>query len=129
MARSISLSTLKQAMKSANDSTTLRKLGSCDATMGIKAASKCYAVTFDAFDVSDVTEIDDDSLRNVDFYIDMKKKDWDAFLASLATDAPQSLNELDLEQQVIKSVDERRRLKFFQYHLSFQHFFEIAAAA
>lgn len=129
MANSITLSTLKHAMKHANENALMRKLGSCDAVMGIKVASKCYAVTFSAFEVSEVSEIDEDSLRDVDFYIDMKKKDWEAFLASLETDTPQTLNELDLDQQVVKSADERRRLTFFQYHRSFQRFFEIAAAA
>ena len=129
MANSITLTALKHAMKQANEQAELRKLGSCDAVMGIKVASKCYAVTFNAFDVSDVAEIDADNLRDVDFYIDMKKKDWSDFLESLMTGAPQSLNELDLAHQVVKSTSERRRLTFFQYHRSFQRFFEIAAAA
>ena len=129
MSHAMNLSTLKHAMKSANEGTELRKLGSCDAIMGIRIASKCFAVTFAAFEVTDVTEIEEDELREVDFYIDMKKKDWDAFLQSLEGEAPRSLNELDLENQVIKSADERRRLTFFQYHRSFQRFFEIAAAA
>ncbi|HKI73003.1 MAG TPA: hypothetical protein VJ998_00040 [Pseudomonadales bacterium] len=126
---SMTLSTLKHAMKQINEDSALRKLGSCDAIMGIKVASKCYAVTFTAFEVGDVSEIEQDDLREVDFYIDMKKKDWDTFLASLASDAPQSLNVLDLEQGIVKGADTRRKLAFTQYHLSFQRFFEVAAAA
>ena len=127
MARSITLSNLKHAMKRINEESMLRKLGSCDAVMGIKVASRCYAVTFEAFEVVDVSEIDEDDLLDVDFYIDMKKKDWETFLSTLDTDAPQTLNNLDLEHNIVKSADERRRLAFLQYHLSFQRFFEVAA--
>ena len=129
MANTITLKNLKDAMKRVNADPATRKLGSCDATMGIKAASKCYAVTFDAFAVTDVREIDQDGLVDVDFYIEMSKKDWTTFLEALAGEQPATLNDLDLTRQVVNSRDERHKLTFLQYHLSFQHFFEVAASA
>lgn len=129
MANTITLKHLKDTMKRVNADPVTRKLGSCDAVMGIKSASKCYAVTFDAFEVTDVREIDQDGLVDVDFYIEMSKKDWTAFLDELAGEQQATLGDLDLERQVVKSRDERHKLTFLQYHLSFQHFFEVAASA
>jgi hypothetical protein len=129
MARSITLKALKETAKQVNQDSRLRKLGSCDAVMGIKVASRCFAVTFAGFEVAEVAEIDADALLDVDFYIDMKKKQWETFLAGLEGDTPRTLNELDLDDAVVKGADERKRLTFFRYHRSFQHFFEVAAAA
>lgn len=123
----MNLKTLKDAMKRVNEDAAFRRRGTCDAVMGIKSGSKCYAVTFEAFEVSGVREIDQDGLVDVDFYIDMKKKDWDEFLAGLKSGKAPGLNELDLEQRVVKGEDEGRRLAFLRYHSTFQHFFEAAA--
>jgi len=129
MAKSITLKALKETARQVNRDSRLRKLGSCDAVMGIKVATRCFSVTFAGFEVADVAEVEEDALLDVDFYIDMKKKEWETFLAGLDGEEPQTLNELDLDHAVVKGADERKRLTFFQYHRSFQHFFEVAAAA
>lgn len=125
---SLTLKTLKAAMKRVNEDPTFKRRGTCDAVMGIKAGSKCYAVTFSAFEVTDVRETDADDLVNVDFYIEMKKREWDQLLDDISAGNHTTLNELDLAQNVVKSSDELKRLTFLQYHTTFQHYIEAAAA-
>ncbi len=128
MATSITLKALRDGRKKANEGQTFRKLGSCDALMGIKAGRKCYSVTFSGFECRAVAEISEDELRDLDFYIEMNRADWEGFLASRNSGAPTGLNELDLTDEVVKSWDARRKLNFTRYHRSIEHFFKCVAA-
>lgn len=123
MANRLTLKTLKDAMKQVNQNGSLRALGSCDTTMGIKAGKKCYNVIFSAFEISDVQEISEEDLRDLDFYFEMSRADWESFIANQASEAPVGVNELDLLEDVVKSRDARGKLNFTRYHRSVQHFF------
>lgn len=123
MANAITLKGLKDAMKRVNQDGLLRKLGSCDTTMGIKAGKKCYNVTFSGFECSDVGEVSEEDLRDLDFYFEMSRGDWANFVANQTSESPVGLNELDLLEGVVKSRDARRKLNFTRYHRSIQHFF------
>lgn len=122
-----SLAWFKTGLKNANDDPEFRKLGTCDAKVGVKIGNQVYAITFEAFAVSAVKKITVDDLRDLDFYIDMPMADWESFLSSLNGDAPISLNSLDLSAGIVKSFDESRRISFPRYHLTFQRFFAAAA--
>ncbi len=129
MATFPSIEWLENARVEVNRDSTLRKLGSCDVTMGIKAGSTTYAVVFEAFECADVTQITEDDLRDLDFYIDMSKTAWLKFLRSLKGKQPQSLDVLDLEKGVVKSFDAARKLTFLRYNQSIQTFFDLAVSA
>lgn len=128
MTTSITLKSLKDGMKKTNEEQGLRKLGSCDMVMGVKTGNKCYSVTFSGFECVGVNEVGEDDLRDLDFYIDMPKKDWTAFLESQATEHPTTLNQMDLNDAVVKSKDARHKLEFTRYHRTVQHFFRCVAA-
>jgi len=123
----MNLKSLKTAMSRVNGDPAFRKLGTCDAVMGIKAGKRCYAVTFDAFEVDDVREIPEEDLLDVDFYLDMRKKEWDELLADVAGGKQTDLNQLDLERGIVNAKSERLRHTFLQYYLTFQRFIEAAA--
>jgi hypothetical protein len=124
-----SIEWLQQAQSKVNDASALKKLGSCDVTMGIKVGSETYSVAFEAFECSGVTQITEDDLRDLDFYIDMSRTAWLKFLRSLKGEEPQSLDVLDLEKGVVKSFHAARRLAFLQYNQTVQTFFAVAASA
>mgnify|MGYP001316644212 CR=1 FL=1 len=129
MASFPSLEWLENARDEVNRDSTLRKLGSCDVSMGVKAGSATYAVVFEAFECTDVLEITEGDLRDLDFYIDMSKTAWTRFLRSLKGKQPQSLDVMDLEKGVVKSFDAARRLAFLRYNQSIQTFFARAVSA
>jgi hypothetical protein len=124
-----SLAWFKSGLKNANEDPEFRKLGTCDARVGVKIGNQVYAITFEAFAVSAVQKVTMDDLRDLDFYIDMSRADWESFLSSLNGDNPVSLNALDLRTGIVKSFDESRRISFPRYHLTFQKFFAAAAGA
>ena len=127
MSKFPSMAWFKTGLQKANDDPEFRKLGTCDAKVGVKVGNQVFALAFDAFSVSSATKITQDDLRDLDFYIDMPRADWDSFLASLNGDEPVSLNSLDLRSGIVKSFDEARRVTFPRYHLTFQRFFTAAA--
>lgn len=129
MSKFPSLAWFKMALKNANNDPEFRKLGTCDANVGIKIGKQVYAITFDAFSVSEVTKIESDDLRDLDFYIDMSRAEWDSFLESLNGNDPISLNSLDMDKGIVKSFDELKRISFPRYHLTLQRFFTTAATA
>jgi hypothetical protein len=129
MSKFPSLAWFKTGLKNANEDPEFRELGSCDASVGVKIGGKVYAIVFEAFAVTSVTKIGVDDLRDLDFYFDMSRPDWESFLSSLNGDEPISLNSLDLRAGIVKSFDESRRITFPRYHLTFQRFFAAAASA
>ena len=116
-----------------NKDASFRSLGTCDAKVGIKAGHQVFLVTFEAFECADVQEIDEDSLRDADFYLDLSADEWQEFLSNIQTngkaDSEHSLNNLDLSRPngMVKSHDEYRRHSFLRYHLSLQAFFDASA--
>ena len=51
----------------ANEDGRLRKLGTCDAVMGVKVLDRAFEVTFEAFDCVGVREIKLSALAKTDF--------------------------------------------------------------
>ena len=116
-----------------NEDPQFRSLGTCDAKVGIKAGHQAFLITFEAFECAGVQEIDEDSLRDADFYLDLSPDEWQEFLSNIRTngkaDSDHSLNNLDLSRPsgMVKSHDEYRRNSFLRYHLSLQAFFDASA--
>ncbi|MCH8110323.1 MAG: hypothetical protein IIB15_09370 [Chloroflexi bacterium] len=116
-----------------NEDARFRSLGTCDAKVGIKTEQQAFLITFEAFECAGVEEIDEDSLRDADFYLDLSTDEWQEFLSNIQTngkaDSEHSLNNLDLSRPsgMVKSHDEYRRHSFLRYHLSLQAFFDASA--
>ncbi len=120
--------------RAANDTGSLRALGSCDAKVGAKAGDRAFLITFEGFECARVEQIDDDSLRDADFYLEMPSEKWKGLLRNIrgngSADAEHSFNRLDLSLPggIVRSWDEYRRNSFLRYHLSIQAFFDASAA-
>ena len=119
--------------ETANLEPQFRSLGNCDCKMGVKVGNDVYQITFEGFECSTVEQIDEDELRETDFFLDMPADAWKEFLENIraneGADSNHTLNTLDLTQPegVVRSHDELRRAAFFQYHLSVQAFFDASS--
>ena len=117
----------------ANAGGVLRRLGSCNASVGAKVGECVYLLSFEGFECAAVERIEADSLMYADFYLDMPLDDWTGLVRCIRdngrADAEHSLNRLDLALPggIAKSADEYRRNGFLRYHLTLQAFFDAAA--
>ena len=116
-----------------NEDPQFRSLGSCDCKAGVKVGDKTFLVTFEGFECADVDQIEEDGLRESDFFLDMPADDWKDLLNNIkangGADSQHTLNTIDLThpEGIVKSYDELRRVSFLQYHLSLQVFFDASA--
>ena len=61
----------------------LRKLGTCDAVVGVKVQDKAFEITFDAFDCTGVREISVADLAKTDFYLEESFDTWRGMLENI----------------------------------------------
>jgi hypothetical protein len=118
---------LTAACEAVNEDPAYRKLGSADFVLGLDIEGEARLVTFEAFEVTDVREIEPRELRDADIVISMSAKDWNAYLRQRAKGRGPSLLTLDLEQHVVRGADPLARLKLTQYSLSLQKFLDTGA--
>lgn len=112
-----------------------RRLGTCDATVGIKVPDlgRYYIITFEAFEVAGVREVSEIEAENSDFWLEMPYARWKEMLQNIKTngkaDLHHTLNTLDLEdpQGVARSHDGYRRDAFYRFNQTFQYFFDASA--
>ena len=119
----------------AHEDPTFRRLGNVDATMGIKAFSEVFILTFRAFRCERVQVGADDDLFEVDFYLEMDADQWQEMLENIKThgraDASHTLNTLDLRLPgglaSNATGDQYQADLFFRYNESLQRFFDLSA--
>jgi len=112
-----------------------RRLGRVDALVGLKVGDRSFRLTFDVLEISDIREIGDDELRDLDFYLDMEPERWQAMLETIhahgQAERDFTLNSLDLmlpdglHQNA--TGDGYRADKFFRFNESLQRFFDLSA--
>lgn len=128
-----SLEWFEEVRRAANGGSVLRRLGSCNASVGAKVGDCAYLLSFEGFECDAVERIEPDELLYADFYIDMPPDEWQALIRCIRdngrADAEHSLNRLDLAVPggIVKSADEYKRNGFLRYHLTLQGFFDAAA--
>lgn len=111
----------------------LRKLGTCDAVMGVKVLDQAFEITFEAFDCTGVREIPAADLAKTDFYLDAPYETWQEVLADIKEhgkpDRQHTLNTIDFldPEGFAKSDDQSRKDKFYRYGQTFQQFFNASA--
>ena len=118
-----------------NDDPEFRRLGSIDATMGVKVGAKVFVVTFVAFECTNVREGTEFDLIDLDFFLEMTEEDWTDLIRNTkendGADLSHTLNTLDLMAADGLSNnatgDQFRADIFFRVNQSLQHFFDSSA--
>ena len=118
-----------------NNDDEFRRIGSVDATMGVKAGDKVYVITFEAFECSEVKEGTEYDLIDADFFLEMDMDQWRDLIVNTkendGADLRHTLNTLDLmiEGGISKNAtgDQFRADIFFRVNQSLQHFFDSSA--
>ena len=116
-----------------NDDPGYRRIGTVDASMGIKVGDEVFVVAFEAFECNSVRSGNEYDLINVDFFIEMEPDAWKAMLENIkangGAEAGQTLVSLDMLNEISNNAtgDQLRADMFFRYNQSLQHFFDLSA--
>ncbi|MBI4570790.1 MAG: hypothetical protein HY723_02485 [Chloroflexi bacterium] len=111
----------------------LRKLGTCDAVMGVKVLDQAFEITFEAFDCTGVRKIPAADLAKADFYLDAPYETWQEMLADIKEhgkpDRQHTLNTIDFldPEGFAKSDDQSKKDSFYRYGQTFQQFFNASS--
>ena len=134
MAKFPSVEWFKAIQDLVNGDDGIRKLGTCDAVMGVKVQEKAFEITFEAFDCTGVREISEAELANTDFYLDASYETWQEMLENISQsggkpDRQLTLNTIDFlaPDGFAKSDDQSRKDRFYRYGQTFQQFFNASA--
>ena len=120
---------LDKAAKAVNSDPAFRKLGSTDMRIAFKAGAVARGITFEAFEVTRVQDVDENDLRDWELVIDMPARNWTNYLRQRAAGRGPSLVSLDLDRRIVQAPDPLARLKFERFHLSLQALVDKGAKA
>ncbi len=116
-----------------NGDPAFRHLGTVDAVIGVKVGSKLYELTFEAFECTNVREVSENALRDMDFWMEQPWEAWKEMLENIkkngAADLTHTLNTIDLSmpEGLARSEDGYRRDAFYRFNQSIQDFFNASA--
>jgi hypothetical protein len=118
-----------------NQDEDYRRVGTCDSTVGIKIPDlqKYYKLTFEAFEVDAVEEVDEANAEDTDFWLEQSYVKWKEMIENIKAngqaDLHHTLNTIDLEdpEGFARSHDGYRRDAFYRFNQTFQYFFDISA--
>jgi hypothetical protein len=116
-----------------NKDDEFRRLGTIDTTAGVKVGEQLYQLTFEAFECTDVKEISENDLRDLDFWLEQTPDQWREMLENIkhhgSADLQYTLNTLDLSRPegFAQGNDGYRRDAFYRFNQSLQHFFDSSA--
>jgi hypothetical protein len=116
-----------------NNSDSFHRLGSCDTQMGIQVEDKFFEIDFEGFEVTEITEIDEARVAQLDFTLVQSLDDWKAMLADIKANGQATheftLNSLDLRSEVefARGENYHERDKFYRFNQTFQEFFDNTA--
>ena len=116
-----------------NQDEEFRRLGTVDALVGVKVGDKIYQLTFEAFECTEVKEIGENDLRDLDFWLEQSPEEWKEMLEVIkqhgSADLQHTLNTLDLNKPegLARSFDGYRRDAFYRFNQSLQHFFDTSS--
>lgn len=109
-----------------------KRIGTCDSEVGIKVPDlqKYYVITFEAFEVDSVKEVDEADAEDTDFWLEMPYARWKDMIENIKdngkADLHHTLNTIDLEdpEGFARSNDGYRRDAFYRFNQTFQYFFD-----
>jgi hypothetical protein len=120
----------KEAADRLNKSDSFKRLGTCDAEVGVQVDDQYYEVDFEAFEVKDVKQIDAARASQLDFTLTQPYEDWKAMLEDIKANGrathDYTLNSLDLksEKEFAVGKDYHRRDAFYRFNQTFQEYFD-----
>ncbi|MCC6959394.1 MAG: hypothetical protein IT301_06065 [Dehalococcoidia bacterium] len=123
----------KAAADLLNKSDSFKRLGTCDSEMGVQVGDRYFEVDFEAFEVSNVKEIDANRADELDFVLVQSADAWKAMLDDIKANGrathDYTLNSLDLRSEVefARGKDYHRRDAFYRFNQTFQEFFDNSA--
>jgi hypothetical protein len=110
-----------------------RKLGNCDATVGMEIGDQVFSLTFEGYEVTDIQEIDRAATEDLDFTLVMPPQMRREMLENIKehgrAELQYTLNSIDLgnPEEFARSNDYYRRDLFYRYNQSIQHYFDTSA--
>lgn len=116
-----------------NKSDSFKRLGTCDAEIGVQVDDKYYEIDFEAFEVKDVKAIDASRAEQLDFVLTQPYGEWKAMLQDIKEHGrathDYTLNSLDLrsEKEFAVGKDYHRRDAFYRFNQTFQEYFDMAS--
>jgi hypothetical protein len=116
-----------------NKSDSFKRLGTCDAQMGIQVDDEYFEVDFEGFEVTDVKTIDAARADELDFTLVQSLADWKAMLQNIKdkgiAEHNFTVNSLDLnsENEFAKGKDYHRRDAFYRFNQTIQDYFDISS--
>ena len=116
-----------------NADPNFRQLGTIDTVTGAKVGNKIYEITFEAFECTGVREVNENALRDMDFWMEQSYDAWKDMLENIkkngAADLTHTLNTIDLSapEGFARSHDGYRRDAFYRFNQSLQDFFNASA--
>ena len=118
---------LSKAQRQLNKDSAFRKLGSTDLKLGLLIGDDARLITFEAFEISTVEELDSNDLRDADLVINMLPRDWNSYLRKRKTGKAPTLLSIDLNSPVVYAQTPLKRLMLERYNLSIQMFIDRGA--
>lgn len=119
---------MEDARTALNADPAFRRLGSTDLRLGLVFGGVARLVSFEAFQITAVTEADPADMRDADLVLEMAARDWNTYLRQRGRGRAVSLLALDLERPVISARTPLKRLLFERYNRSVQAFIDRGAA-
>ncbi len=116
-----------------NRSDSFKRLGTCDAEVGIQVDDQYFEVDFEAFEVKGVKKIDAVRSADLDFTLVQPLEAWKAMLADIRENGRAThdftLNSLDLKSdtELARGKDYHRRDAFYRFNQTFQEYFDNTA--
>jgi hypothetical protein len=123
----------KTAADLLNKSDSFKRLGTCDSEMGVQVGDRIFEIDFEAFEVTNVKEIDQARADQLDFVLVQSPDAWKAMLDDIKANGrathDYTLNSLDLRSDVefARGKDYHRRDAFYRFNQTFQEYFDNAA--
>ena len=116
-----------------NKSDSFKRLGTCDAEMGVQVDNEYYEIDFEAFAITAVRRIDAQRAEALDFTLVAPLERWKEMIEDIQAHGrathDHTLNSLDLqsEQEFAVGKDYHRRDAFYRFNQTFQDYFDMAA--
>lgn len=123
----------QEAAELLNKSDSFKRLGTCDAEVGIQVGDKYYELDFEAFELKNVAEIDAQRAEQLDFVLVQSPEAWKEMLLDIKANGRAThdftLNSLDLRssEEFARGKDYHRRDLFYRFNQTFQDYFDLTA--
>ncbi|MCA9829083.1 MAG: hypothetical protein R3B97_01680 [Dehalococcoidia bacterium] len=120
----------QEAADRLNKSDSFKRLGNCDAEVGIQIGDQYFEVDFEAFEVTKVAKTDAARMEEVDFVLVQPPEAWKAMIEDIRANGKAThdftLNSLDLrsDEELAKGKDYHRRDLFYRFNQTFQDYFD-----